>query len=171
MDTEDCDDGGTNGCGPCNSTCTGPGTGSTCGDAIWCPDSEDCDDGGTDDCGSCNSTCTGPGTGSICGDGIRCIEAEICDDGYTDECGSCNSTCVAAGYGAVCGDGLVCPETEQCDGNNLNGLHCGDFGYVNPVGLACEPGCSGFDTTGCIATCGNSVCEPPENTLNCAQDC
>lgn len=63
---EACDDGHQTACGPCNASCTGPGTGSVCGDNDACPDTESCDDGDTIVCGTCNATCSGPGQASNC---------------------------------------------------------------------------------------------------------
>lgn len=42
---EVCDDGFTDACGSCNATCSGTGSGSTCGDGTTCPETELCDDG------------------------------------------------------------------------------------------------------------------------------
>jgi hypothetical protein len=100
--SESCDDGWADECGACNATCSGPGSGSTCGDGVLCPETESCDDGWTDECGACNATCSGPGSGSTCGDGILCPETEFCDDGSTDECGACNVDSSAPGTGAPC---------------------------------------------------------------------
>ncbi|UCE62132.1 MAG: VCBS repeat-containing protein [Phycisphaerales bacterium] len=117
---EACDDGFTDDCGTCNATCTGPGNGSTCGDAELCPETEACDDGFTDVCGSCNATCTGPGTGSTCGDGAVCLETEECDDG--GESVTCDLDCTIA----ECGDGtLNVTAGEECDdGNTIDGDCC-----------------------------------------------
>lgn len=90
---ETCDDGFTDACGTCNATCTGPGSGSICGDGVVCPETEACDDGFADDCGSCDATCTGAGTGSTCGDGTVCPETEECDDENNDPGDGCSATC------------------------------------------------------------------------------
>jgi cysteine-rich repeat protein len=91
---EQCDDGFTTSCGTCNSTCSGPGTGSVCGDGILCPDTEACDDGFNTQCGTCNSTCSGPGTGSVCGDGFLCPDTEACDDGNNVDGDGCSANCL-----------------------------------------------------------------------------
>ncbi|MHC4444700.1 MAG: DUF4215 domain-containing protein, partial [Planctomycetota bacterium] len=53
-----CDDGYTDDCGSCNASCTGLGTGSTCGDGDLCPEDEECDDGNTDPGDGCSAMCT-----------------------------------------------------------------------------------------------------------------
>ncbi len=173
QDGEVCDDGFTDECGTCNATCTGVGTGSTCGDGLLCPEFEACDDGFTDACGTCDATCTGAGAGSVCGDGTVCPETEDCDDGSTHDCGACNATCTAPGTGSVCGDLMFCPETEDCDDGYTDdcgscdatctgpgtGWECGD-GIVCPEIEACDDG--GIDPCGdCNAICtgpGEGIC-------------
>lgn len=120
---EVCDDGFNTECGDCNTDCSGPGTGSTCGDGAVCEDTEVCDDGFATACGDCNETCTLTGTGSTCGDGVVCPDTENCDDGFTTACGACNMDCSAPGTGSTCGDNDVCPDTEACDDGNT--LPCG----------------------------------------------
>ena len=63
---ETCDDGHQTSCGPCNASCTGPGTGSVCGDNLVCADTEACDDGDDIVCGTCNASCTGAGLTTNC---------------------------------------------------------------------------------------------------------
>lgn len=80
------------------------------------------------------------------------------------------------GEGGICGDGVI-NGGEECDGQDLGGLDCTDFGYVQPAGLACE-NCI-IDPDGCQAVCGNSTLEPGEgcddgNTISgdgCTSDC
>ena len=60
---------------------------------------------------------------------------------------------------------------RRVNGNNLNGMTCSDFGYDNPIGLACDQSCESFETSGCTAVCGNGLCEPTEDNQICAQDC
>ncbi|MBU1238642.1 hypothetical protein KJ865_02940, partial [Myxococcota bacterium] len=98
---ETCDDGFADACGTCNEDCSGPGSGSICGDGEVCPETEACDDGFTDACGSCNEDCSGPGAGSVCGDSEVCPETEACDDGFTDACGTCNGDCSGSGSGSI----------------------------------------------------------------------
>lgn len=149
---EACDDGFTDSCGTCNATCSGPGTGSSCGDGYRCEETEACDDAFADACGTCNSTCSAPGSGATCGDGNRCAELEACDDGFTDACGTCNADCSGAGSGSVCGDGSRCFETEGCDDGADNGL----------VG-ACSEGC----TAPCSAP-GVGCYQPTSGILGCS---
>ena len=120
---EACDDNFTDDCGSCNATCTGPGTGSLCGDGQVCPETETCDDNFTDACGSCNATCSAPGTGSLCGDGQVCPETETCDDGETNACGPCNASCTASGNGQPCVTQAACADgsTEQVFQNGMAG--------------------------------------------------
>ncbi len=161
---EVCDDGFTDACGTCNADCTGPGTGTVCGDGAVCAETETCDDGFTDACGSCNATCTGAGTGATCGDLSLCPELEACDDGYTDACGTCNADCTGAGTGAVCGDGIPCPQVEACDD-----------GYTDACGT-CNADCTG---AGSGSICGDAVICPEAETCDvgpdgchaCADDC
>jgi cysteine-rich repeat protein len=112
---EACDDAYTDACGTCNADCTGPGSGSTCGDGERCPEFEACDDAGE------SPTCDADCTVVRCGDGTLNVTAgEACDDGYRDACGSCNVDCTGAGAGSTCGDGDLCPETEECDDGNTD---------------------------------------------------
>lgn len=154
---EVCDDNRTDDCGSCNATCTGPGTGSVCGDGQVCPETETCDDNFTDDCGSCNATCTGAGTGSVCGDGQVCPETEACDDGEKNDCGACNATCTAPG------DGQPCVTQGACaDGSNeqlfLNGM-VGCAGQVTRANRAtlCAPGSVVCTSGKWVANRGNAA--------------
>jgi hypothetical protein len=162
MQTEACDDGYTDACGSCNSNCTGPGSGSTCGDSVRCPQTEACDDGYTDACGSCNSNCSGPGGGS-CGDGTRCPETEVCDGANIN-----GATCGGLGFdagamacypavctldprgclqvGDICGDGTR-NGLEGCDGSMP--WSCADFNAGFGAGV---PVCNG-DCTIDFGTC------------------
>jgi cysteine-rich repeat protein len=152
---ETCDDGHTTACGPCNATCTGPGSGSVCGDGTVCPDTEACDDGHKTACGACNATCTAAGTGSVCGDGVVCADTETCDDGHQTDCGPCNATCTGPGTGSVCGDGSLCPDTEACDDGDT--LVCG----------TCNATCTGAGITSncCLApSSGNLIPNPGFDT-------
>jgi hypothetical protein len=92
--SEACDDGFKDACGACNATCTGAGTGSTCGDGITCSQTEACDDGFKDACGACNATCTGAGTGT-CGDGASCGAGQACDAGGQSVVDACSGDCLA----------------------------------------------------------------------------
>ncbi len=148
-DGEACDDGYADACGSCNADCSGPGSGSTCGDGQHCPEAEVCDDGYNDACGSCNEACLAAGSGATCGDGSICPETEVCDDGYVDACGSCNADCSGIGGGAACGDGQHCPEAEVCDDGHNDA--CG----------SCNADCS---AAGAGAACGDSfVCPELES--------
>lgn len=50
---------------------------------------------------------------------------------------------------------------EQCDGTDLAGHSCQDFGFVDPGGLVCTPGCL-LDPSACTPLCGNGEVEPQE---------
>ncbi|MFO0570973.1 MAG: hypothetical protein U0263_35390, partial [Polyangiaceae bacterium] len=164
-ETEKCDDGKTTACGTCNANCSGPGTGSVCGDGVLCPDTEFCDDGGTNACGPCNANCSAAGTGSTCGDGVVCPDTENCDDGHTTACGACNANCQAPGTGSYCGDGATCADTETCDDGFVD--NCGTCNATcNGAGTGqshsvCNKGCkdgtpeNGF--TGGMSGCGGTV--------------
>ncbi|UCE61514.1 MAG: S8 family serine peptidase [Phycisphaerales bacterium] len=109
---EACDDGFTDDCGTCNAECTGPGTGSVCGDGETCPETEDCDDGDTDEGDGCSSSCT-------IESGFACVgEPSVCGsdcsgNGIPDEC---DLDCSAlAGMCNVIGCG------QSADGNT-NGI-------------------------------------------------
>ena len=165
---ETCDDGFRDACGACNATCSGPGTGSVCGDGFRCPETEVCDDGGTNDCGPCNATCTAPGTGSTCSDDVVCPDTEACDDGGTSDCGPCNATCSGPGTGSVCGDGVRCPETEFCDDGGTNNCGpCNATCTAPGLGSVCGDGIVCPDTEVCddhfTDECGscNATCTGP----------
>ncbi len=89
-------------------------------------------------------------------------ELPIDGDGYQVQGGS-GGFPGSGGFGgsssALCGNGVV-DVGEECDGQNLGGVDCTAFGFVNPAGLACE-NCL-LDDDGCEPTCGNSVLEPGE---------
>lgn len=86
---EMCDDGFTDACGSCNADCSGPGSASTCGDGVVCPETEVCDDHNDETCGSCDATCTVVRSGRDCGVGTGCGNSGDC---YTNRCNA--NTCV-----------------------------------------------------------------------------
>jgi predicted ribosomally synthesized peptide with SipW-like signal peptide len=118
---------------------------------------------------------------------------EICDDGIdNDYDGEIDEGCV------VCGDGII-GGVEECDDANVNpGDGCGSSCYIEP-GWQCagEPSvctplgeticddlidndgdtlidCGDPDCTNdpvCQSECGDGICDPNENSENCADDC
>lgn len=99
-DAEACDDGFTDACGTCNATCTGPGSGSSCGDGIVCPETEQCNLATLNPDLECVENCAQED--AVCGN--RILEpGEFCDDGFTDVCGSCNADCSGLGADAQIG--------------------------------------------------------------------
>jgi cysteine-rich repeat protein len=66
----------------------------------------------------------------------------------------------AGGGGPGCGDG-VASGGEDCDGDDLAGVSCEDYGFTNPLGLACNASCA-FDPSGCAATCDGLALEAGE---------
>lgn len=171
QDGEACDDGATTDCGDCNADCSGPGTGSTCGDGAICADTEACDDGAAADGDGCSSACaieTGfscSGEPSVCsagcGDG-SVVAPEACDDGGNADGDGCDAACaVELGWdcasGAcvpICGDGFVVG-AEACD--DRNDQACG----------TCNETCDGPGTgrcpsgTGCVRglDCERGLCD------------
>jgi cysteine-rich repeat protein len=155
---EVCDDGFRDVCGACNASCTGAGSGATCGDGDHCPELEACDDG--DASAACNADCTL----AVCGDGIvNAAAGEACDDGNTDDCtGDCLGDCSATVVLTGCGDGAVC-DAEVCDdGNTADGDYCsadcgeitgacGDGAIIAAL-EECDDG-NGADNDGCGAAC------------------
>jgi hypothetical protein len=128
---EQCDDGYTDACGSCNATCTGAGSGSTCGDGGVCPETEFCDPGLSDPFCSCNANCTGSG-GNICGDGTVCPQTEACDDGTANGTPSscCSAACGLFAAGTACEDGNGCTIGDQCNGVGV----CSAGGAIPPPG-------------------------------------
>ena len=154
---EACDDGFTDACGACNATCTGPGSGSICGDGVLCPESEACDDGNTVDTDDCTNNCTvsgcQPPTVSVLGPrylGVKPatgpatvalkvtgVETDVaCVTGWVQADGTVSTTPVfrsPATWGTVSvrGAGLVSNRTFQvqsdCDSGNPG------MAFSNPV--------------------------------------
>jgi hypothetical protein len=103
---EACDDNFTDDCGSCNATCTGPGTGSVCGDGQVCPETEFCDDAETNACGPCNASCTASGNGQ------PCVTQAACADGSTEQVfqngmAGCAGKVTRAARATLCGAGSV----------------------------------------------------------------
>ena len=88
-------------------------------------------------------------------------------------CQISTSSCTGGTTGS-CGDGTV-NTGETCDGTNFNGLTCSDFDSFTGGSLSCDSGLCLIDTGACTGgtgpTCGNSLCELGETTVNCPQDC
>ena len=135
---EECDDGFTDDCGTCNVDCTGPGTGSTCGDGVLCPEFEECNGGlGCTDCLcdtdfeptappslDCQPTC---GNGSI-------DTGEECDGMDNSACpGACLSDCTC---GSFCGDGVCDPGEDSCNCPD----DCGTPPLSEVPGVTCTDG-------------------------------
>jgi hypothetical protein len=101
-----CDDGNTDDCGTCNSTCGTVGAlgEHSCPQGTPCVDDIDCNGR----CDLATATCV-----DVCGDG-RQGTTEFCDDGNTNACGPCDMTCTAAGTGAGCPDGSGCNADTVC---------------------------------------------------------
>ena len=145
--------------------------GLTC-DRIPTPDDSDIYRGGTLKCDptSCTFDLSECSTTPVCGDGI-CHDfpftppnmRERCNNCPAD-CGACTGDCCAFNFTNLCGDAdvsaCVCALEPSC---------CDDRWDERCVRLAarhCELDCSGRD----IALCGNSFCEPGEQS-SCPQDC
>ncbi|MFH2009627.1 MAG: DUF4215 domain-containing protein [bacterium] len=161
---EACDDGNNNDCDGCRGNCSAVETG--CGDGVTCG-TEVCDDGNTNNCDGCRGDCTALETG--CGDGFVC-GTEACDDGNTAAGDGCDSSCAEETGWSCTGSPSVCsPDTcgnasidplEVCDGGNLGGETCLSVGYrPGTGGLACDPTCTAFDTSGCTAGAIDSVAQ------------
>jgi len=108
----------------------------------------------------------------MCGNGLL-NGSEVCDGsnlngqtcvsrGYAGGTLACNSSCTgfntAGCYTTTqsCGNGLV-EGTEVCDGSNLNGQTCVSRGYAGGT-LSCNSTCTGFVTTGCSNSTGETIC-------------
>jgi len=139
----------------------------------------------TDGDGCCPAGCAGIDS--------DCVAA--CPDGACDvaggECATCAADCACLNLGdsgcdltfkSVCCDnattenaaGEIC---DVADGNlanmDLNGKTCNYFGYTGGT-LGCRWDCFNYDPSSCTgvpATCGNNVCDPGENCLNCPTEC
>jgi hypothetical protein len=72
----------------------------------------------------------------------------------------------------ICGNGTLDPG-EVCDGAELDGETCVSQGFDAGT-LACNPSCTGYDTSACrFYQCGNDYCEPAvgEDCESCELDC
>ncbi len=151
---ESCDDGYTDACGTCNADCTGPGSGTDCGDSTICPETEACDDGASNSYTygnpkHCDPTCQA--FAPYCGDG-NVTGFEFCDDGIFngDSYGlnrKCNTAC--SGYAPYCGDRVA------------NGSEACDTGATNSDSYAAEKHCNG-DCSAFASYCGDTVTDAPE---------
>ncbi|MHC4443470.1 MAG: LamG-like jellyroll fold domain-containing protein, partial [Planctomycetota bacterium] len=84
------------------------------------------------------------------------------NDGICDGIKLCSNDLIVLLLPPVCGNGVV-EGTEVCDGSDLAGETCtSQMGSVYTGTLACNPGCDGFDTSGCTTSCGNGVLDPGE---------
>jgi len=55
----------------------------------------------------------------------------------------------STGPAVVCGDDMA-EDMEVCDGTDLSGQTCSSQGFAAGGILECQPGCAGFDTSGCF---------------------
>jgi DNA-binding beta-propeller fold protein YncE len=112
-----------------------------------------CDNDGVcevgENCGNCPSDCTGGGPS--CGN-------HICEIDAGEDCGGCPSDC----------NGIQTKRKSKrycCgDGDGQNPISCGD--------ARCDAGGNTCDAAPVPSwCCGNGICEPEEDSLNCALDC
>jgi hypothetical protein len=187
----DCDDGDAcNGSETCVGNACQPGTPLSCDDSNACTtdscaggvcyhDPLFCDDADSCTADSCdNGACVNDPIAGCCGN-------LVCESG--EDCDTCATDCVGqAGVEPGCGNGYCEPGLEDClscpedcrgrqNGNPGNRYCCGDGGGENPVG--CEDSrCSsgGFQCSDILPggyCCGDSYCDPGEDSSNCALDC
>ncbi|MBX3270593.1 MAG: DUF4215 domain-containing protein [Sandaracinaceae bacterium] len=174
---EACDDGFTTACGPCNATCTGPGTGATCGDRVICPDVEVCDDGNGVGGDGCDATCaiepgwSCAGTPSVCTNtcGNGALDgSELCDDGNNRAGDGCDAFCrLELGWACsgttcrpVCGDGLVVG-AETCDDGNTDACGTCNATCSGPGTVPCPEGQSCTTGRDCVTgACRDGNCRP-----------
>lgn len=107
-----------------------------------------CDPG--EDCATCAADCDIPG-GATCGNGV-------CEAGDGEDCVSCPADCNGRQGGN--------PNRRFCcgDGDGTNPVSCGDARCAADGNT-----CTDVPSPG--ACCGDTVCEGPENSANCALDC
>ena len=129
----------------------------------------------------CKPDCTGFDTSgcTLCGNGIL-DENEACDDSNSGDGDGCSAGCqVESGWEChgtpstctpVCGDGRTVG-SEICDGADLRSETCNSQGLTGGT-LACQPDCTGFDTSGCYL-CGDGICSDSlgETVSACPTDC
>ena len=134
-ETEECDDGDTDGEDGCSGTCqiesgwactSEPSSCTTdCGDGVTAG-SEQCDDNGNESGDGCTAACVI----EVCGDSVVNNSDETCDDGNANGEDGCSSSCqTETGYSCptpgeacsgICGDGLV-RGAEACDDGDTDG--------------------------------------------------
>ncbi len=112
------------------------------------------------------------GCAGRCGDGaVQGDAGELCDGtnlggqtcagrGFYGGALACNADCRGFDESACtgkCGDNVRQGDYgELCDGSDLNGQSCATRGFYGGV-LVCQPHCLGFNTGGCIGSCGDGV--------------
>ncbi len=78
----------------------------------------------------------------------------------------------AVGLPDTCGDGVL-DAWEACDGADLGGATCISLGFESGE-VSCNANCA-LDTAECAGRqdelCGDGVCQPSEDPVNCPQDC
>ena len=181
---EECDDGDTDSCDGCSSTCKIE----SCGNGrIDCegfdpgpaPIFEACDDGNNQSGDTCHGDCSRPD--NVCGDDFVDSE-EACDEGDVTACDGCSSTCQTES----CGNGMVeC--IEECDPPSVGGCSADCLRFVPPgCGNGTVTGdeeCDDNNTNdgdGCThqcreERCGNGTIDPGEDcddfNIICGDEC
>jgi len=146
----------------------------SCGDGV-------CERGRGEDVGTCPEDC-----GSTCGDRYCAspTEACVCPATSTD-CTSCPQDCCRT----VCGDGECeaangeallgrkgcvsdadCPSDLRCEGGRCVGSQCAVDGDCSP-GKKCTEGQCWCEVDCGPGYCGDTICQPTENSATCPTDC
>ena len=93
---------------------------------------------------------------TLCGNGTL-DPGEECDDGNDVGSDDCTNACRRA----RCGDGVRWDGHEECDGSDLGGATCASLDPAYEGGVLRCSECT-YDTSGCIARCGNGALDPGE---------
>jgi hypothetical protein len=145
-ETEFCDDHANSACGPCNATCSGPGSGRDCNDGQLCEDEE------TDvDCGFLCGPCE---LGQRCANDVDCFPA-ICV-GPDARCGECGDGELDAGERCDGAAGVPPGGPIRCyDGARVNACRL-DLSNVHQ--LFCQDSCSWSGGLGCDQSDADVLC-------------